>query len=153
MKWSPCIIRAAPPSSTLSGWSILLNDAPRVRLLHQVEVVQRAHALHPVAWVSTAEQGAKKLLISQGVCMCAAFRRLWWQRLFSFLLPRALSYLTSSIFQCLLNNQSDSEQLDISHPLAHCRMGIDLHIKSYAPGSCDRDGGRWNKAVWLTVLL
>lgn len=100
---------------------------------------------------------SEKLLISHcvytGVCVWFSRHLYTLQRLWSYLIPQALSYLTNSIFLCLLNNQSDSKQLNISHPLAHSRMGIDLHIKSYAPGSCDRDWGEKNQTVWLAVLL
>ncbi|MED6241167.1 hypothetical protein ATANTOWER_001046 [Ataeniobius toweri] len=84
---------------------------------------------------------SEKFLISlESFCLCVCG---FWNLLTAItqlsLILQPLSYLTNSIFLCLLNNQSDSEQPDISHPLAQCKPHFDLHIKSYSPGWCDRD--------------
>lgn len=127
----------------LGCWSVLLNDALTAWLLHRAEHVQHTHTLHPVTWVTAVEQretsrpfflGKFSLVYVRICCVCVCV----CQQSRSYLTMQAFSYLTSSIFLCLLNNQSDSEQPDISHPLVHCRT--DLHIKSYTPGLRDSDG-------------
>ena len=91
---------------------------------------------------------SEKFLISparfpmcENVCVRVDFR-MQWRQSYSYLILQALSYLTNSICLCLLNNQSDSEQPDISHPLAHCRMGIDLHNHTLLAYVIEMVGGR-----------